>query len=160
MEGIEVRALKEGDLDTIMDIERASFPLPWTRGEFRQEFHANPGGLKVAELEGVVAGYSVSRVELAFEVRKFRIYRRCHLLKIAVAPGLRKRGVGERLLQEVVSRAERKGLREILLEVRLNNFSARRFYSRRGFREVRYKKGFYGRESAVVMVRDLKPTPQ
>lgn len=150
-----IRGFKYGDLDRIMDIEKLSFILPWTRGQVVHEFHANPKGIKVAVAGGEVAGYAILRIEIALDIWHFKIYRHCHLLKLAVDPEYRQRGVGGKLLAEAERFARIKKVREVTLEVRVKNASARRFYRKRGYREVKYDKDFYRDDDAVVMAKPL-----
>jgi ribosomal protein S18 acetylase RimI-like enzyme len=58
-----------------------------------------------------------------------------HLFALDVGPAWRNRGIGRALIDFVVAEAARRGLREVFLEVRVDN-PARRLYHRAGFRRV------------------------
>ncbi len=93
--------------------------------------------LQVAELQGQVAGFSVSRYvdEEAAEV-----------LNIAVDPLFRRQGVATRLLRSL--RAKR-----LFLEVRESNESAQSLYRKLGFSEIGRREKYYDNpeETAIVM---------
>ncbi len=81
-----------------------------------------------------------------------------HLCLLAVAPGARRQGTGGRLLDWLMASADVAGICHVRLEVRAGNHGARRFYQRSGFRVCGQRAGYYdGRETAVMMVRTLRP---
>jgi ribosomal-protein-alanine N-acetyltransferase len=150
-----IRGVRYEDLDEILTIEEASFPDPWSRNAFLREFQGNPSGCRVAAVGDAVVGYVIARIETAFDMWGLRKYGRCHLANLAVAPEYRDRGIGSRLLRETIRYARKEGAREVYLEVRAKNIPARRFYSKRGFVEGRYKEGYYRDDDAVIMTREL-----
>jgi [ribosomal protein S18]-alanine N-acetyltransferase len=83
-----------------------------------------------------------------------------HLLLLAVAPALRRRGVGTVLLQWLERTARVAGLRAIRLELRTANDAARAFYRRHGFEETGQMSGYYqGLEDATRMMKPLRTAP-
>lgn len=151
---IFLREFRDGDGGKILEIEKASFPDPWRMQGFLYHHRRNPEGFKVAVEGGEVVGYAVARIEAAFEVRRLRVFRRCHLANLAVEPKSRGKGIGSRLLKEAINYARNRGAQEVYLEVRAGNVQARRFYEKRGFIEKKFKKGYYGDDDAVIMVND------
>lgn len=53
-----LRAMRESDLDAVMDIERRAYPFPWTRSIFRDCLQAGYPGW-VLEQAGQIIGYGV-----------------------------------------------------------------------------------------------------
>jgi ribosomal-protein-alanine N-acetyltransferase len=149
------RGFRYGDLDEVLIIEEASFPDPWSRNSFLREFQDNPKGCRVAVADDAVVGYAIARIETAFEMWGLKRYRRCHIANLAVAHEYRRMGIGSRLLRETMRYARKEGAREVYLEVRAKNIPARRFYSKRGFREVEYKRFYYSDDDAVIMAMEL-----
>jgi ribosomal-protein-alanine N-acetyltransferase len=72
---------------------------------------------------------------------------------LAVSPNYRGNGLGRRLLGELLTEAWRRGVAEVLLEVRADNDPAIRLYSREGFHEIARRPGYYqpGCIDAIVM---------
>ena len=80
---------------------------------------------------------------------------------IAVAPGIRGRGVGSLLIEEVATVAAEEGRREIRLDVIDANPRARALYERRGFTAVRtehtpYLRGLLGFGAVTTMRRPVE----
>ena len=81
---------------------------------------------------------------------------RAHLVLLAVAPRLRRRGVARRILRWLEKSAVTAGISEVRLEVRVGNDGARKFYAMQGYRRGDYLRGFYqGREAAYRMTKQL-----
>ncbi|MEG1041304.1 MAG: ribosomal protein S18-alanine N-acetyltransferase [Pseudomonas sp.] len=144
---ISFRRMTEADLESVLKIEYAAFSHPWTRGIFLD-------GLKSYEIwlmfEGEQqVGHGVINV----------IIDEAHLLNITVKPENQGRGLGLRLLEELMKRAYELNGRECFLEVRASNQSAYRLYERYGFNEIGRRRDYYpvagGREDALVMACTL-----
>jgi [ribosomal protein S18]-alanine N-acetyltransferase len=75
------------------------------------------------------------------------------VLTIGVIPNARRRGVGSGMLAALMTEARRRGARQVLLEVRVDNLPARQLYRREGFIELGIRRGYYdnGRVDAVMM---------
>lgn len=134
-----------GDLEEALKIERASFPNPWSYGQFESELK-NPVSVALvarAPYEGgdLLAGYIIY----------WTVHGEAHILNIAVNPLLRRRGVATFLLRESFARMRRNLVFEVFLEVRKSNAAARELYRRFGFREAFERKNYYGDEDAIVM---------
>lgn len=142
-----IRALSPADLPRIMEIERRSFPTPWSEAFFHQEFN-NPLGFSYGfEEEEKLLGY----------VFAWLIFEDAHINSIAVDPAARRRGIAARLLEAIFREAISRGGRFVSLEVRINNEPARRFYAKHGFQQISVRAGYYADtgEDALVLARDL-----
>jgi ribosomal-protein-alanine N-acetyltransferase len=81
-----------------------------------------------------------------------------HLNLLAVRPTHQRTGLGTRLVDWLMESAQVAGIAMVSLELRTSNDDARRFYLALGFTEAAYIPGYYrGRETAVRMVRELRP---
>lgn len=144
---IELRRLEPPDLDTVEDIEQASYPTPWSRSMFAAELR-KPSSLAIAaHLEtGELVGYAfISRYVDAW-----------HVMNVAVAPGLRRRGIATALLERLFEVTASDPRRGYTLEVRVSNTEAIRLYERLGFESRGIRRGYYtdNREDALIMWRE------
>jgi [ribosomal protein S18]-alanine N-acetyltransferase len=147
---VRVREMATTDLDAVMRIERASFTMPWTLDTFRGLLRRTDADLFVAEVAGgPVVAYAVV----------WMVVDQAELGDIAVAEAWRGLGIARRLIDTVLERLGRRGVREVFLEVRPSNVAARRLYERYGFAEVGRRKNYYSRprEGALVLRRAVGP---
>jgi ribosomal-protein-alanine N-acetyltransferase len=151
---LELRKLELRDLNAIEEIERESYPTPWSRSMFAGEL-AKPSSLSLGAVDtesGVLVGYLViSRYVDAW-----------HVMNVAVTPSYRRRGVARALLDnlfEVTASDERRGY---TLEVRVSNEGAIKLYETMGFVSRGVRRGYYtdNREDALIMWRDPVATEQ
>jgi len=145
-----VRSMSSADLLDVMLIERRSFSVPWEESTFRGLMRRPSVALLVAELDGRVAGYSVT----------WFTDDEAELGDIAVLPELRGRGIGSLLLRESITLAAGRGARFLHLEVRHGNEVARRLYEKAGFDVAGVRKEYYTEpvEDAIVMRLNLHDT--
>ncbi len=142
--------MAEADLDSVLAIERVSFPTPWTRENFLFELRDNPFARNVViRLTGKIVGYSCLWV----------IDRELKINNIAIGPEHRGSGLGAKLLDGVLELGVTEGCTEATLEVRPSNMVARRLYDSRGFEVVGRRKGYYQDtgEDALLMRALLSP---
>lgn len=146
-DAISFRPMTEADLDAVLKIEYAAFSHPWTRGIFADGLKSYDCWLMFEGSQQV--GHGVIQI----------ILDEAHLLNITVKPESQGRGLGLRLLEHLMARANALGARECFLEVRESNQSAYRLYERFGFNEIGRRRGYYpavgGREDALVMACTL-----
>lgn len=152
---LRIRAMRAGDLSEVLDIEAASFSVPWSERTFRGLLGRPNAALLVAEEEGAGGPRHASRL-LGYAV-VWMAGREAELGDLAVRVEARRRGVGSALLTAGLEAAARAGAARIFLEVREGNLAARRLYERAGFEVVGIRPGYYARpvEDALVMRRAL-----
>jgi [ribosomal protein S18]-alanine N-acetyltransferase len=146
---VDIRALTLSNLNAIEEIERSSYPTPWSRSMFAGEL-AKPASLCLGAFEGEqLAGYLIiSRYVDAW-----------HVMNIAVAPQFRRRGIATALLERLFELTEDGSRRGYTLEVRVSNDGAIKLYERLGFTGRGIRRGYYtdNREDALIMWRDAEP---
>lgn len=140
------------DLDSVLGIERVSFPTPWSRGAFVYELKQNRAArCWVARIAGELVGY-LCLWEVGSEL---------HITNLAVHPAWRRRGVARTLLGEILADARQRRLNLAFLEVRPTNWEAQALYEGFGFQVIGQRKGYYADtgEDALIMEADLSRVP-
>jgi len=153
MTTVELRRLALADLEKIEEIERRSYPTPWSRSMFAGEL-AKPtsvclGAFEAEGEDGALVGYLiVSRYVDAW-----------HVMNIAVDPAHRGRGVAAMLLEWLFELTADDAQRGYTLEVRVSNATAVALYERFGFEARGLRRGYYtdNREDALIMWKDSGP---
>ncbi len=142
-----LRPAAEEDLDAIAAIEAASFPVPWRREFFAGELRDANRYHRVLERQ---IGGSPRLAGYLFAVTLFDEF---HVNKIASHPAVRGEGHGTRLMNDAISAARSQLASSIVLEVRLSNAPAIRFYSGFGFIEIGRRRRYYkdGEDARVMM---------
>ena len=89
----------------------------------------------------------------------FRIFEdEMHLLKIAVSPAMKRKGIGSWLLGRCFGMAGEKGVKKVFLEVRPSNLAAVSFYHMLGFHIIGQRPKYYSDtgENALVLIKLLQ----
>lgn len=143
---VTLERLRWWDLEAVLTVEREVFEGDvWTAHHFWSELGQTSTRHYLVARDGErVVGYAGL---CAYPDEAF-------VQTMAVAPTHRGRGLGARLLEDLLAEAERRGLRSVLLEVRADNPAAQRLYERHGFRRTGVRRGYYpGGVDAWVMTR-------
>ena len=150
---VELRLLELGDLSAIEEIERASYPTPWSRSMFAGEL-AKPSSISLGafdpETDALVGYLVISRYVDAW-----------HVMNVAVAPDHRRRGIATALLDRLFDVTATDPRRGYTLEVRVSNEGAIKLYERLGFVARGVRRGYYtdNREDALIMWKDPVSEP-
>jgi ribosomal-protein-alanine N-acetyltransferase len=139
-----VRPMETGDIPRILEIERESFPTPWTEGMFHSQLRFADRSINVVLVDaGRVVGYAAA----------WAAYDEIHLLSIAVDPKRRREGLGSEILSDLILEGRKRRAARMILEVREGNVAARSFYLRHRFRELGIRRRYYTDtgEDAVIM---------
>ncbi|HSJ32010.1 MAG TPA: ribosomal protein S18-alanine N-acetyltransferase [Longimicrobiales bacterium] len=146
---VRLRDMVATDVPAVVAIERASYTMPWSEATFRGLLRRRDAEMVSAETEGIVIGYA------AF----WCVVDQGELGNVAVSAGWRGLGLGARLVEDVLRRAARRGVREVFLEVRPSNTVARQLYERLGFRPVGRRRNYYQApvEDAIVLRHLIEP---
>jgi len=143
-------AASDADLEAILEIDRVSFPAPWTRAMYEDERrYPDRSFLAVWKgADGAVAGY-ISFWVVVDEVQ---------INNVAVRPEARTGGIGRRLVEFAMRHGASRGAVTVVLDVRSANLAARRLYERLGFLPVAVRRGYYAHplDDAMVLTRDLR----
>lgn len=131
------------DIAQVAEIERQIFSIPWSEKAFRDSMESDNTIYIVAKENDNVAGYA--GLYLSFEEG--------NITNVAVNPLSRRKGIGEKIVRDILNRAYEKGVRDVFLEVRETNSVAIALYEKIGFKEEGIRKNFYDkpRENALIM---------
>jgi ribosomal-protein-alanine acetyltransferase len=144
----EIRRATSADLDAIMALENATFvDDAWSVESMSGELASEHTYYLVAfdpEHPDVLAGYAGL---LAPEGGDGEIQ------TIAVAPAVRRHGLGRLLMERLIAEAEIRDASQVFLEVRADNPAARELYDSLGFEQLAVRKHYYqpGNVDAQVM---------
>ena len=167
MSEIVIRRMREQDLDEAVLLDCMSFSLPWPPSAYLHELN-NPGGrVWVAEqiLETPLEYRSPFPAPVAEIVRPagahavvgvlvvWLIVDEAHVATLAVHPGLRRQGIGHKLMCVALADALHEGILSALLEVRAGNIAAQILYRNFGFEVVGRRLQYYrdNNEDALLM---------
>ena len=150
---VELRRLETDDLAAVEEIERESYPTPWSRTMFDAELR-KPSSLALGAFttsDGLVGYAFVSRYVDAW-----------HVMNVAVATGYRRRGIAVALLGRLFDVTSSDPRRGYTLEVRVSNVGAIALYEKLGFEARGVRRGYYtdNREDALIMWREPAPSEQ
>ncbi len=146
---IELRPLQLRDLAAIEEIERSSYPTPWSRSMFTGEI-AKPTSVCIGAFD------SLSGERLLGYLIVSRYVDAWHVMNVAVATERRRHGIASALLERLFDLTAEDGRRGYTLEVRVSNEGAIKLYERLGFKARGVRRGYYtdNREDALIMWRD------
>jgi ribosomal-protein-alanine N-acetyltransferase len=138
------------DIPAAQQLEQALFDDPWSGEQFLAELAHVPETRWYTVLtddDGLLAYAGLRAVDGDADVQT-----------IGVAPRAQGRGLGGRLLDDLLAQAVIRGCGQAFLEVRADNEAALALYGSRGFRRTGVRPGYYGRGlDAIVMRRDTEP---
>lgn len=165
------------DIPAVMEIERMAFPRPWPEKAYRYELAENDDAYFVVARASIVedaashpaspwhklaqllrlparAAVQASRIATVVGFAGMWMYvDEAHIATIATHPSVRGRGIGERILLDLLREAQRRHAASVTLEVRVSNVVAQNLYRKYGFEEVGRRKAYYqdNREDALLM---------
>lgn len=145
---VDFRPMVLTDIPSVLTVEHASFPTPWTRQTFRNELMYNQfATYAVAVTKGRIIGYG----------GMWLILNEAHITNIAIHPDYRGLGIGESMMDYLMVLAQLSGVRKMTLEVRLSNVVAQNLYRKKGFDATGVRPGYYtdNQEDALVMWAEL-----
>lgn len=132
------------DIPEVLEIEKLSFKVPWSRDAFESEVQRNMSARYiVAKLDGKVIAYAGMWV----------ILDEGHITNIAVHPDYRGMHVGDKILYSLINAARREKVRALTLEVRRTNTVAQKLYTKYGFKPEGVRPKYYADngEDAIIM---------
>lgn len=133
----------EKDAELIAEIERSCFATPWTAEQVKSSDDSTVFFL--ARVDEKVVGYG----------GMYTVLDEGYVTNIGVLPEFRRRGIGAKIVNQLINFSKEKTLSFLSLEVRVSNMAAINLYKSFGFEEVGKRKNFYRlpNEDALIMTR-------
>ena len=138
-----IRRMTSFDTDKVAIIEKNIFSMPWSKEGFDAAINQENNILLVAEIENDIVGYVVMYTSLD----------EGEITNVAVKTDCRKKHIGDSLIKELKEISNNKGVKRIVLEVRVSNKAAISLYEKNKFKKLGTRKNFYEkpREDAFIM---------
>ena len=139
----KIRPASSDDIESIVEIENSTNLMPWTKAQF---------------ISSMEVGHYSTVLEHAETIIGFAIYSpiipESHLLNIAIDPPYHRKGLGDKLLKQVILQNKAIGIKVINLEVRVSNLVAINLYKKNGFYKDAIRQDYYSKpekEDALLM---------
>lgn len=143
MSNIEIVPLSKDYIEDVYTIGNLSLRVPWSIESIEKELHNKFAHYILSKLNGKVIGFGGAWI----------IVDEAHITNIAVHPEFRGVGIGDIIVQELISLCKNNKVRDITLEVRKSNIPAQNLYLKHGFLEEGIRKGYYldNNEDGIIM---------
>lgn len=96
-----------------------------------------------------VYAYKIDNKYVSFIVGQI-LYENAEIIDIYVTPDYRRKGIAKELMHKVIDDEQ---VKNITLEVNINNKNAILMYNSLGFKETTLRKGYYNGEDALLMLK-------
>ena len=140
--------LKPQYLDSLTELEKTCFSVPWSRKLFENDISNKNAYYVLAVFNGKVIGYC----------GLYKVLDEADITNIAVHPEFRRQGLAGRILENIIKYCELNKISKITLEVRKSNINAINLYTKKGFIVVGERKNYYSdnHETAILMTRQAE----
>lgn len=140
-----IRELNTSDIEIIEKVEKA-FPTFFSKSKILDDFNQNAfTKYFIYEEKSNIIGV----------VNYYDLYERFELSYIEVVPQYRNKKIGSLLIENLIKIAEEKKVKNITLEVNINNLYAIKLYNKYGFEVVAIRKGYYDGVDGYLMERKM-----
>lgn len=136
-------SMQQEHTEQVAELEKLCFQTPWSLRSVISEL-SNPLALWIVAVDGdVVAGYIGSQT----------VMDESDMMNLAVHPDYRRRGIGLRLVEELIHSLKKQGVKALTLEVRVSNDQAIALYQKLGFTQVGRRPNYYSnpKEDALIL---------
>jgi ribosomal-protein-alanine acetyltransferase len=102
-----------------------------------------------ARVNSEIVGFAIARVDIG------RNTSFGHILTVDIALAYRRKGIAQKLLQEIETIFREKGIKECRLEVREDNVAALNLYQKLGYKKVGKLEKYYGEAHGLYLQKSL-----
>jgi len=137
-------------LDKLCEIEMKCFETDaFTKQQIACLLTDSDSVILVSRVKGEIVGFVIGKTYMDKKPATGQI------LTIDVSPKHRRKGIGERLLQEIEKTFKDKGVKLCCLEVRENNIGALSLYENSGYKKVGRLENYYGNADGIRLRKVL-----
>lgn len=143
---MEIRKMQLQDIKPIAQLEEVCFNDPWSENSISSELDNRLSYWLVAMQDDRLIGYVGSQSVLDG----------ADMMNIAVSPDCRRMGVAEALVNALVEALKTRGVRFLMLEVRVSNAPAIALYEKLGFTQAGCRRNYYRnpKEDALILQKE------
>ena len=142
--------MRERDLIDVVEIEEKSGLNRWGYEAYRRELFTNPNSIMIVA-RNLVMGPAVIGFFAGWIIED-----ELHVNNVASHQDFRRIGIGRSLMETAIDEAGRRGVAEVLLEVRASNEAAQLLYRSLGFAFVGRRRDYYRLPTEDALVMKLK----
>ena len=143
------RPIKKTDINRVYELETLCFRTPWSKNALESELKNDAAHYIVCETDGVVVAYA----------GMWAILDEAHVTNVAVAPNMRRRGLGKAIMLRLMQCALDIGAASMTLEVRTSNVAAQSLYASLGFKKAGVRRKYYsdtGEDAWILWNENIK----
>lgn len=142
---VNVQPMTIEELDEVLEIEKLSFSVPWSKNSFLYELLENERAVYLVAKDSfqITTGY----------IGMWVVFDEGHITNVAIHPQFRQRGIAQKLIQGLIETSKDRGVKHLTLEVRRSNLAAQNLYQKLGFVHMGIRRKYYldNNEDALIM---------
>lgn len=142
---IKILPMQKDQIEDVLKIEEQAYgEHHWSKDSFYGELSNNLAHYYSAfDTDNNLIGYAGS----------WRILEEAHITTLAVKPEMKRKKIGEALLNKILQDCYENDIKYLTLEVRVSNTAAIKLYEKYGFKSLGTRKGYYqnNNEDALIM---------
>lgn len=140
---LQIRDMLKEDVCVVARLEAETFSMPWSEKSFLEEVGSKDSLFIVVYKEDKLVGYCGFMIS----------WDEGDICNVAVSPEMRRKGLGEQMLLQLMVWGKEMDIEDFTLEVRKSNLGAIALYEKLGFVSEGIRKNFYEKptEDAVIM---------
>jgi [ribosomal protein S18]-alanine N-acetyltransferase len=143
--GVRIRKMALRDVQAVLAVQSACQEIAqWSAADYEQVARGDLAGWVAEEDDGIAGFLAAHALGLETEI-----------LNLAVQANARRRGLGTALLAEAANWSRALGAKRLMLEVRVSNEAAVKFYKRLGFCAVGRRSRYYSKPIEDALLLDL-----
>lgn len=145
MSSYKIELMNSSHIEGVFEVSKLSLKETWNKESIEKELSNKLAKYLVALDGDNVVGF----------VGMWIVFDEGDITNIAVHPNYRKQGIGNLLMNNLISLCKENKINSLTLEVRESNIKAQNLYKKHEFKEEGLRKNFYDnpKENAIIMWR-------